>query len=74
MKGVDVTVSEPAGAVWRKSSRSGAGNDCVELIVGRSGAKVRDSKHRDGRQLVFADTRWHAFLGVIKEEGRRQSR
>lgn len=69
-----MTVSDLAGAVWRKSSRSGAGNDCVELVVGRSGAAVRDSKNKDDRHLVFANTGWLAFLGAVKEEGRRRNR
>jgi hypothetical protein len=60
--------------MWRKSSRSGAGNDCVELVVGRSGAAVRDSKNVEAGHLVFAVTGWQAFLGVVKEEGRHGSR
>lgn len=60
--------------MWRKSSRSGAGNDCVELVVGRSGAAVRDSKNADGGHLVFEVAGWQSFLGVVKEEGRHSSR
>lgn len=30
---------------WRKSSRSGATNDCVELAHGREVGAVRDSKN-----------------------------
>ena len=30
---------------WRKSSRSGAGNDCVELAHGEKVGAVRDSKN-----------------------------
>ena len=69
-----MTVSDLGSAMWRKSSRSGAGNDCVELVVGRSGAAVRDSKNADAGHLVFEGARWHAFLGVVKEEGRHSSR
>lgn len=65
-----MTVSDLGRAMWRKSSRSGASNDCVELAVGRSGAAVRDSKNTDGGHLVFEVAGWHAFLGVVKEEGR----
>lgn len=69
-----MTVSDLGSAMWRKSSRSGAGNDCVELVVGRSGAAVRDSKNTDGGHLEFRVTGWHAFLGIVKEEGRHGSR
>lgn len=68
-----MTVSDLAGAVWRKSSRSGGGNDCVELVVAGSGAAVRDSKNTATGHLAFAASRWHAFLGVIKE-GRLDNR
>jgi hypothetical protein len=65
-----VTVSDLGGAGWRKSSRSGAGNDCVELIVDRSGAAVRDSKNPGAGHLAFTEAGWQGFLGIIKEEGR----
>ncbi|MDQ3406320.1 MAG: DUF397 domain-containing protein [Actinomycetota bacterium] len=63
-----MTVSGLASAEWRKSSRSGAGNDCVELVVGRSGAAIRDSKNADHGHLAFADIGWHAFVGAVKGE------
>jgi Domain of unknown function (DUF397) len=69
-----VTVSDLGSAMWRKSSRSGAGNDCVELVVGRSGAAVRDSKNAQAGHLVFANAGWQEFLGILKEEGRHSSR
>lgn len=69
-----MTVSDPGSAMWRKSSRSGAGNDCVELVVGRSGAAVRDSKNSTAGHLVLTGTGWLSFLGSVKEEGRHGSR
>jgi hypothetical protein len=69
-----VTVSDLGSAMWRKSSRSGAGNDCVELVVGRSGAAVRDSKNAQAGHLAFANADWQEFLGILKEEGRHSSR
>jgi hypothetical protein len=56
--------------MWRKSSRSGAGNDCVELAVGGSGAAVRDSKNPAAGHLVIGLPGWQALLGIVKEEGR----
>jgi hypothetical protein len=61
-----LTVSDPAGAVWRKSSRSGAGNDCVEIALAARQARVRDSKNPDGGTLRFGTIGWVSFLGTAK--------
>ncbi|MPZ81171.1 MAG: DUF397 domain-containing protein [Actinophytocola sp.] len=61
-----MTVSDLTGAIWRKSSRSGAGNDCVELVVAGIGAAVRDSKNPEAGHIAFEGTGWHAFVGVLK--------
>ncbi|RZS39191.1 uncharacterized protein DUF397 [Herbihabitans rhizosphaerae] len=42
------------GASWRKSSRSGGGEQCVELAHSAGGA-VRDSKNPDGPVLAAVD-------------------
>ncbi len=62
-----MTVSDLTGARWRKSSRSGAGNDCVELVVATTGAAIRDSKNPGAGHVAFAATGWNAFMGVVKE-------
>ena len=62
-----MTLSDLTGANWRKSSRSGAGNDCVELVVARIGAAVRDSKNPEAGHIALVDTGWNAFMGVLKE-------
>jgi hypothetical protein len=56
-----------SGARWRKSSRSGAQNDCVELVVARLGAAVRDSKNPEAGHVSFATTGWDVFMGVVKQ-------
>lgn len=61
--------SDLSGARWRKSSYSGAGNDCVELVIARAGAAVRDSKNPEAGHISFVTTGWDAFLGVVKEGG-----
>jgi len=61
-----VTLSDLTAARWRKSSRSGAGNDCVELVVARIGAAVRDSKSPETGHLLIEGLGWDAFLGVVK--------
>ncbi len=58
--------SDLSGARWRKSSYSGAGNDCVELVLARVGAAVRDSKNPEAGHISFVTPSWDAFLGVVK--------
>jgi hypothetical protein len=59
-------VIDLSDARWRKSSRSGAQNDCVELVVRTTGAAVRDSKNPVAGHVSFADAGWSAFLGTVK--------
>jgi hypothetical protein len=64
-----VILSDLSGARWRKSSRSGAQNDCVELYVASAGAAVRDSKNPEAGHVSFATPNWDSFLGVVKKGG-----
>ncbi|ACU35431.1 MULTISPECIES: DUF397 domain-containing protein [Actinosynnema] len=50
---------------WRKSTHSGAGNNCVELAVGRTATHVRDSKNPGHGRLTFADRPFRAFLTTL---------
>ena len=52
--------------VWRKSSHSGAGNDCVEIAVVDGGAAVRDSKAPSRGMLLFGGVSWTAFLAMTR--------
>lgn len=61
--------SDMSGARWRKSSFSGAGNDCVELAVEHVGAAIRDSKNPEAGHIALVTTSWKAFLGAVKEDG-----
>jgi Domain of unknown function (DUF397) len=51
---------------WRKSSHSGAQNNCVEVAPVREGTAVRDSKDPDGPILRFPADSWRAFLSAVK--------
>jgi hypothetical protein len=52
--------------VWRKSSRSGTGenSDCVEIALNGSAARIRDSKGQ--ADATVAAPAWGAFLAEVK--------
>lgn len=51
---------------WRKSSRSGAGNACVEVAALADGSRaIRDSKDRSGPVLRLNPSAWTAFAAWI---------
>lgn len=53
-------------AAWRKSSRSGAQNACVEVAALRGAIAVRDSKDPSGPALRFAQRDWTSFVACVK--------
>ena len=55
-----------ASAMWRKSSRSGGGDNCVEIAPLAAGVGVRDSKDRLGPAFVFGTPAWSAFLTQVR--------
>ncbi|NES16937.1 MULTISPECIES: DUF397 domain-containing protein [Micromonospora] len=51
------------GAAWRKSTRSGAQGNCVEVADNLPGVvAVRDSKDPQGPALTFTPEEWSAFV------------
>lgn len=53
-------------AVWRKSSRTGSGENsaCVEIALDGTAARIRDSKGR--ADATVAAPAWGAFLETVK--------
>lgn len=53
---------------WRKSTRSGSGDNCVEVAVADDGVVgVRDSKNPTGPLLEFTPAEWAAFTGGVRD-------
>jgi hypothetical protein len=54
-------------AKWRKSSFSGANNNCVEVACNLPDiVAIRDSKNPDGPALTVTRTHWAAFMAAVK--------
>lgn len=56
----------PVQPLWRKSSRSGGGNDCVELADLGDSVGIRDSKNPDGGHLSVPRPVLSAFLAAVR--------
>ncbi|RCW42751.1 uncharacterized protein DUF397 [Halopolyspora algeriensis] len=60
--------SQLAGAVWRKSTRSGAIGNCVEIAsLGDDEIAMRNSRHPDGPALIYTRAEMSAFLAGAKD-------
>ncbi|WP_449061352.1 DUF397 domain-containing protein [Planomonospora algeriensis] len=60
-------MTDLSGAIWRKSSLSGSGNNCVEVADNLPGlVALRDSKDPHGPVLTFSPDQWRAFTGGVK--------
>jgi hypothetical protein len=72
MSGMDkivngVTASDIPHAVWRKSSKSRAQGNCVEVAPLPTGTiAVRNSRHPDGPALIFTQDEMTAFVDGAK--------
>jgi hypothetical protein len=52
--------------VWRTSSYTGTGQNCVEVAPADSGVLLRDTKdHGAGPVIAFSAAQWSAFLAEV---------
>jgi hypothetical protein len=60
--------TEIAGVHWRKSRRSGATGNCVEIAaLPNGGAAVRNSRHPHGPALVYTRAEMEALILGVKD-------
>ncbi|MDR7299995.1 DUF397 domain-containing protein [Haloactinomyces albus] len=52
--------------VWRKSSYSSNGSDCVEVAFAAENVAARDSKDPEGPALRFDEPQWKRFVGALR--------
>jgi hypothetical protein len=63
-----VNLPDLTGARWRKSGRSGAQGNCVEIADNLVGiVAMRNSRFPEGPTLVFSRAEFADFLGSIRD-------
>lgn len=56
------------GVTWRKSDRSGALGNCVEVAkLDGGGIAVRNSRYPEGPALIYTNAEIAAFLAGVKD-------
>jgi hypothetical protein len=62
---------DTSNAQWRKSTKSGANGNCVEvatnLLDTQNVVLLRDSKNPDAGVFAFNRGEWEAFIGGVRE-------
>ncbi|MPY33527.1 DUF397 domain-containing protein [Streptomyces adustus] len=51
--------------IWRKSSRSTTGANCLEITCALGGIRIRDSKMVAGPQLFVTMISWRRFMSYV---------
>ena len=64
----DAVIALNQAGSWFTSSRTGQGQNCVEVTTALPGwVGVRDTKNRASGLLAIDRQQWHTFLAAIKE-------
>lgn len=66
MNGAPVDKGRQDAFPWRRSTRCGAANTCVEVYATAGLVLVRDSADKDGTTLRFSVGAWRVFLAFAK--------
>lgn len=59
-------MTTPTDEVWRKSSRSNGGADCIEVKIRFGSTSLRDSKNPDLGVMTVDGPPWTLFLDAVK--------
>jgi hypothetical protein len=63
-----MSATDLTGVAWRKSKRSGAVGNCVEVArLANGDIAVRNSRFPNGPALVYTQAEITAFVGGIKD-------
>jgi hypothetical protein len=63
-----MSATDLAGVSWRKSRRSGAVGNCVEVArLANGDIAVRNSRFPDGPALIYTQAEITAFVGGVKD-------
>ncbi|WP_017578112.1 DUF397 domain-containing protein [Nocardiopsis kunsanensis] len=52
--------------IFRKSSYSGRGDNCVEVADAPGRSAVRDTQNREAGHLSFSSSEWSALLAGVR--------
>ncbi len=60
--------TELSRAIWRRSTYSNNGGNCVEVATNLPGVvAIRDSKDPEGPALIFTPTEWGEFVSGVRD-------
>lgn len=59
-------MSDLSPPTWRKSLRSGTGNNCVEIARLAGAVGLRDSKNPASEIIAVSPEQWQAFATQVK--------